>query len=240
MQIETAKKHLETVTKTLSSLRAKVNLLEDIGWPRETEEQFFAAGAYLSIKRAARTNSALTTTVDIFATLCDIFGVSVDHRTHGHSLVPLVRGETSAVREYVLTGVWGRAVQIVHDQFKYVRAPRNDNRPLSMWSNRWSTMPIHALPNVRLPKPDHRATLDYMPGSSVPVIRQPFEPGDAVPFWAMTNTGQARDLLFDVVGDPLEDRDLTGTDLTEQMEGVLRSVLHDIEAPVDQFQRLGL
>ena len=45
MQIETAKKHLETVTKTLSSLRAKVNLLEDIGWPRETEEQFFAAGA---------------------------------------------------------------------------------------------------------------------------------------------------------------------------------------------------
>jgi arylsulfatase A-like enzyme len=189
---------------------------------------------------AARTNSALTTTVDIFATLCDIFGVSVDHRTHGHSLVPLVSGDSSAVREYVLTGVWGRAVQIVHDQFKYVRAPRNDNRPLSMWSNRWSTMPIHALPNVRLPKPDHRATLDYMPGSSVPVIRQPFEPGDAVPFWAMTNTGQARDLLFDVVGDPLEDRDLTGTDLTEQMEGVLRSVLHDIEAPVDQFQRLGL
>ena len=189
---------------------------------------------------AARTNSALTTTVDIFATLCDIFGVSVDHRTHGHSLVPLVSGDSSAVRDYVLTGVWGRAVQIVHDQFKYVRAPRNDNRPLSMWSNRWSTMPIHALPNVRLPKPDHRATLDYMPGSSVPVIRQPFEPGDAVPFWAMTNTGQARDLLFDVVGDPLEDRDLTGTDLTEQMEGVLRSVLHDIEAPVDQFQRLGL
>ena len=56
----------------------------------------------------------------------------------------------------------------------------------------------------------------------------------------MTNTGTARDLLFDVVGDPLEDRDLSSTDLTEQMEGVLRSVLHDIEAPVDQFQRLGL
>ena len=189
---------------------------------------------------AAHTNSALTTTVDVFATLCDIFGVSVDHRTHGHSLAPLVSGDTSSVRDYVLTGVWGRAVQIVHEQFKYVRAPRNDNRPLSMWSNRWSTMPIHAMPNVRLPKPDHRATLDYMPGSSVPVIRQPFGPGDAVPFWAMTNTGTQRDLLFDVVGDPHEDRDLSGTGLADQLEGVLRSVLRDVDAPDDQFQRLGL
>jgi uncharacterized protein (TIGR02421 family) len=45
MQAETAKKHLETVTTTLSSLRAKVNLLEDIGWPRSTEEEFFAHNA---------------------------------------------------------------------------------------------------------------------------------------------------------------------------------------------------
>jgi len=103
-----------------------------------------------------------------------------------------------------------------------------------------STMPIHAMPNVRLPKPDHRATLDYMPGSSVPVIRQPFGSGDVVPFWAMTNTGTTRDLLFDVVGDPHEDRDLSGTGLADQLEGVLRSVLRDVDAPDDQFQRLGL
>lgn len=45
MQAEIAKKHLEIVTQTLSALRAKVNLIEDIGWPRETEEQFFSAGA---------------------------------------------------------------------------------------------------------------------------------------------------------------------------------------------------
>ena len=109
-----------------------------------------------------------------------------------------------------------------------------------MWSNRWSTMPIHAMPNVRLPKPDHRATLDYMPGSSVPVIRQPFGSGDAVPFWALTNVASSRDLLFDVVGDPLEDRDLSSTDLADRMEGVLRSALRDIDAPNDQFQRLGL
>jgi hypothetical protein len=109
-----------------------------------------------------------------------------------------------------------------------------------MWSNRWSTMPIHAMPNVRLPKPDHRATLDRMPGSSVPVIRQPFGPGDAVPFWAQTNTGDLRDMVFDVVADPTEDRDLSDTDLDGRMEEVLRSVLRSVEAPADQFERLGL
>jgi uncharacterized protein (TIGR02421 family) len=45
MHIETTKRHLETVTRTLASLRAKANLLEEIGWPRATEEAFFAAGA---------------------------------------------------------------------------------------------------------------------------------------------------------------------------------------------------
>ena len=66
-----------------------------------------------------------------------------------------------------------------------VRArPAGENFPLSMWSNRWSTMPAgHA--HLRLPRPDERAWLDRMPGTKVPVIRQPFEPGDMIPYWAM-------------------------------------------------------
>ena len=69
----------------------------------------------------------------------------------------------------------------IADHAKYVRAPVGGNVPLSMWSNRWSTMPIHAYPDLRLPLPDDRAVLDRMPGSTVPVIRQPFAAGDALP-----------------------------------------------------------
>lgn len=39
--------------------------------------------------RPGRTD-ALTTTVDLHATLADAFGITVDHRTHGRSLVPLL------------------------------------------------------------------------------------------------------------------------------------------------------
>ena len=77
----------------------------------------------------------------------------------------------------------------------FARSPVGTNRPLSMWSNRWSTMPIHALPDWGFPSPDHRARLDTYPGSDVPVIRQPFDPSDDLPFWALG--AFEGDLLYD-------------------------------------------
>ncbi len=51
------------------------------------------------------TIDALTTNVDLHATLCDVFGVQPAHRTHGVSLVPLLTGEATAVRDWAIGGV---------------------------------------------------------------------------------------------------------------------------------------
>ena len=133
---------------------------------------------------APGTNGALTTTVDLHATLCDVFGVTPEHRTHGRSLVPLLEGTATSIREWALCGVWGREVHVADATRTFARAPVDGNRPLSMWSNRWTTMPIRALPGYRMPRPDDRAWLDRAPGTDVPVIRQPFDPSDDLPFWA--------------------------------------------------------
>ena len=133
-----------------------------------------------------RRTTALTTNVDIHATIADIFGVTCEHRTHGHSMVPLVTGAATGIRDWALAGVFGRWVHVIDGVRKYARAPVNaDNLPLSMWSNRWSTMPVHAMHELKLPRPNRNAYLDYMPGSDVPVIRQPFKPGDALPYWSL-------------------------------------------------------
>ena len=47
-----------------------------------------------------------------------------------------------------------------------------------------------------------------MPGSDVPVIRQPFEPGDRLPFWVGSNAVDAH-FLFDLDEDPGEDENLS-------------------------------
>lgn len=182
---------------------------------------------------------ALTTTVDLHATLADVFGVRVEQRTHGVSLVPLLTGEAASVREHALGGVWGCEVQIVTaDGHKYSRAPVAGNSPLSMWSNRWSTMPVHALPDLRLPRPDGRAFLDRMPGSDVPVIRQPFAPGDALPFWACARfTGHH---CYAVDDDPGEEWDLVGSPVEADLASLLREALMAVDAPGDQLDRLGL
>jgi hypothetical protein len=108
-----------------------------------------------------------------------------------------------------------------------------------MWSNRWSTMPVH-IPNPppNLPKPDERAFLDRMPGTRIPVIRQPFQPGDMLPHWASTRfTGN---YLYRPGQDPDEEENLAGRPLESELADKLRQALISIEAPDDQFVRLGL
>ena len=170
--------------------------------------------------------------------MIDLFGAESRHSTHGRSLVPLIRGESSSVREHALAGIWGREVHLLDGRHKYVRAPVGKNEPLSMWSNRWSTMPLYGRRSLRLPPPDDRATLDHMPGTKIPVIRQPFREGDLLPLWALGEfTGNH---LYDLENDPSEEENLAGTPREKELVEHLREALAEIEAPADQLTRLGL
>lgn len=189
---------------------------------------------------APGTCSALTTNVDIHATLCDLFEVTPAHATHGHSLLPLLDSSTTRIRDWALAGVYGRWVHVLDGRFKYARGPVNgDNLPLSMWSNRWSTMPVHQFPELKLPKPNRDAILDFMPGTDIPVIRQQFKPGDLLPYWCLGQRANAH-CLYDLTNDPTEDQDLTGQPAEARMRDLLRSALEEIEAPAEQLERLGI
>ena len=181
---------------------------------------------------------ALTTNVDLHATLADTFGVEVEHRTHGRSLAPLLDGSQQSIRSWALGGVFGNWVQVTDGEWKYARAPAKDGFPLSMWSNRWSTMPIRGLPG--LPKPDQRARLATMPGTTIPVLRQPFEASDSLPFWASSPQIVGRHHLYDLENDPAEQENRRGGGGEKRMLELLRSALEEVEAPGEQFERLGI
>ena len=187
----------------------------------------------------ARQVDALTTSVDLHATLADIFGVRAAHRTHGHSLRPLITGDVTAVRDHLLCGVWGRHVQLVDAHRMYSRAPVGSNFPLSLWSNRWSTMPRPGHPLHRLPRPDRRAELTTMPGSDTPVMRQPFAPGDLLPFHAY-DVEIDRHRLFDLDTDPEQTVNLAGLPAEHDAVELMRHALVALEAPAEQLKRLGL
>jgi arylsulfatase A-like enzyme len=187
---------------------------------------------------APGTRSGLTSTVDIFATLAEVFDVKPQHRTDGHSLIPLLKDGSQSIRDSVLCGVWGRELNLIVDGWKYVRAPAGPNAPLSMWSNRWSTMPVPRYPGLTLPRPDGRAFLDHMPGSEVPVIRQPYEANDLLPYWGLG--GFSGNCVFNLKNDPQEEQNLVGDPIEQQLADRLRQALKATGAPDDQFVRLGL
>ena len=184
------------------------------------------------------TNDALTTSTDIHATIAEVFGAPVKHTAHGKSLVPVLAKEQSQVRDWLLTGVWGREVQIVTNEWRYTRGPSGANAPHSMWSNRWSTMPIASMPDYKMPMPDSRASLDYMPGSTIPVIRQPFREGDLLPFWSYAK--QYETILFHRTEDPDETVNRIGDSIAKDAEELLRVALIEVDAPSEQFERLAL
>jgi len=114
------------------------------------------------------------------------------------------------------------------------------NAPLSMWSNRWSTMPTHGLlpKEMELPLPDARARLSHMPGTDVPVIRQMWDVSDNVPYWCRGRFSGNH--LYDLGNDPAEMENLAGTGAEARMAGALREAMKAVGAPEEQFTRLGL
>ncbi|HUC04893.1 MAG TPA: sulfatase [Acidimicrobiales bacterium] len=191
--------------------------------------------------QAPRDVDALTTSVDIHATIADLFGARAGHRVHGRSLLPLIEGTADSVRELALFGYWGRHVGVTDGHTRYLKGcgPDTGNYPLTVWSNRWSTMPIHAFPHIRLPRPDGRATLRTMPGTEVPVIVQPYEPGDRLPFWAAGGP-PTQSYLFDVDRDPAETENRSGEHGAAAWDDALAGALREIGAPEELFDRLGL
>ncbi len=79
-----------------------------------------------------------------------------------------------------------------------------------------------------------------MPGSDVPVIRQPFEPGDMLPFWAGGANAVGQHHVYDIVDDPDERENRVGEASESEMVDLLRTALAEVEAPSDQLARLGL
>ena len=89
-----------------------------------------------------------------------------------------------------------------------------------------------------LPRPDRRATLDHLFGSDVPVIRQPFAPGDPLPYWGARPATET--ILFDRDADPLETANIVGDPREKQAVDLLRAALEDVDAPKEQYERLGI
>ena len=163
---------------------------------------------------------AVTSAVDVYATLLDALGARVPGETHGNSLLSLVRGETSEHRNYALYGYFGADLCITDGRYTYFH-PGDEDAVVNIYS----TMHMR-----RKAGPAEVASIPY---TDTEVWRYP----------AGTGRRQASEpMLFDVQDDPGQEDNLARDrpDEVERLQRALSQRLSDLGAPAEQFERLGL
>lgn len=173
--------------------------------------------------------SGHTTTVDLFATILDIAGISGVRAPHSRSFLPLFRGETGELHERLIYGTFGQGVCLTDGEWTLFKSPeRLTGDPLYAYSTKW-----------------YRSLLAKEIGE--PVASGRFIPGVEVPQWKYPVELRMRprtteSFLYNRTEDPAQERNLWSTHLPERKRLLarLRETLNAEGCPPEQLTRLGL
>lgn len=169
------------------------------------------------LKGSFRTE-ALTTAVDIYATILDILGGNKDLAPHGCSLMPLIRQENDVHREAVVYGEFGAGATITNSKYTYHanwdrNAEINSYTALMLW-----------------PSPEADGGR-FIPGVDCPVWKIPVKSHTKLP-----------ELIFDRKDDPLQEHDISAVNkaAVSEMRSILKEIMDREGVPPEQYKRLRL
>ncbi|WP_049823077.1 sulfatase/phosphatase domain-containing protein [Thermobaculum terrenum] len=172
--------------------------------------------------------NALTSAVDLYATMLDALGLEVPGSTHSRSLMPLLLGSVREHREWAIYGYWGSTVNVTDGRYTYLHPCRED-----VEATCYSTMMIEPIDWFAPPRPKLHATAGrFLPYTDSPVWR----------YTARSTSRHGSPLLFDIESDPEQQENLAGQGASEEaaMRTLLINALQELSAPPEQYERLGI
>jgi len=181
-------------------------------------------------KRGERRGS-LVQTIDIAPTLLEFFGVDIPGDVQGVPLRDTIESD-KPVRDAGLFGLHGAHVNCTDGRYVYMRAPvREDNDPLYQYTH----MPAHMR---------HTFSVEEM---QTMTVAEPFgftkgcptmKIGTGKPGWS--RAWDFGTLLFDIEEDPGQEKPLDDPAVEERMKAHLVRLIKENDAPLEQYERLGL
>ncbi|MFW9999371.1 MAG: sulfatase [Candidatus Hodarchaeota archaeon] len=182
------------------------------------------------IKKKNERRNALVQTIDLAPTILEFFGVRCPKDMQGKILKETIDSDTK-IREVALFGMHGAHVNITDGQYLYMRGPINPiNKPLYNYTLLPTHMreffSIHELQTIELSEPfaftkgcktlktsaRHRYGTPYIYGS----------------------------LLFDLKDDPKQENPIFDSNIEIMMIQLLRGEMKKNDAPLEQYERLGI
>jgi hypothetical protein len=174
--------------------------------------------------------SSLTQTIDLTPTIMEFFGVKRPKAMQGKVLKKAIESDTK-VRDFALFGYHGAAVNITDGRYVYMRGPAN---PLNVPCFNYTLMPTHMnrlfsineLKSMQLAEP-----FSFTKECKTMKIKAREIEGNLYMYGT---------LLFDLQKDPNQENPITDSEIEEQMIRLLVEKMKKNDAPIDQFERLGI
>ncbi|MGI2295996.1 sulfatase [Paenibacillus sp. GXUN7292] len=177
---------------------------------------------------------SITQNIDLMPTILDYFGVDIPPVVRGRSLLELLKGKESAIRNYALYGMYGMTVNITDGVYTYLRAPvREDNTPCYTYTAIPTTFGSYLGAGYE----KHIETGRFLPYTEYPVFRIPIsQPG--VPF-RIAQHGQ-QSLLYHIALDYGQQMPVEDFEKIAFYKALLIQAMENEQAPQEQYSRLGL
>ncbi|MEN1990652.1 sulfatase [Paenibacillus hubeiensis] len=173
--------------------------------------------------------NSLVQTIDLPVTLLDYFGVQPTSDMHGQSLRATITSD-QPVREAALFGLHGGHVCATDGRYVYMRAAASeDNQPLFDYT----LMPTHMRSRFspsELQDMELAGPLPFTKGAQVLKIRSA----------GRGTLHQFGSLLFDLETDPRQEHPIEDAQLEAKMVALLIRLMQENDAPIEQYERLGL
>ncbi len=170
--------------------------------------------------------TALTSTVDLFATILEIAGVPPMKPTHSRSIFPLLSDREDSSRQALLYGTFGQGVCCTDGEWTVFKSPERD-QPLYYYSSLIFR------------------SLDAQEDPSAPVDQGFFIPAAHLPQWKLPTKYRPityENFLFHRREDPAQTRNLWDEAPVQRKRllDLLRHLLAEEGCPPEQYERLGL
>ena len=170
---------------------------------------------------------AVTSTVDVFGTILELAGTALPTVTHSRSMLDLLNGSASSIREGAVYGTFGQGVCVTDGEWTLFKSPDPAH---ASELNLYSSLIYRPLGGRRFPPP---------------VASGHFLPGVDVPQWKIPASVQPltfENFLFNRRDDPTQECNMWETCLDQRtrMIALLSKLLAEEGIPGEQWSRLGL
>ena len=171
---------------------------------------------------------AITQNIDLFPTILDFHNVELPSAIHGHSMLPLLRGEVDEVRAACLFGWFGSAVNVYDGRYTYFRAAQARNQPLHLYG----AIPTTLWRFIGREHPEHISMGRFLKYTDYPVYKIP------MPIPRRDEVSQSQ--IFDLTVDYEQLRPVEDKALEQRLIEVLQSAMQEHDSPDEQYERLGI